>query len=63
MLMRNEKFKQDTRTIRRVEETRDMENYKPYRTAAQKASARRMAQKQDGRFVSFAPVSHHAHRG
>lgn len=34
-------------------------NRKPYRTAAQKAEAKRTARKVDGAFVSNAPVSYH----
>lgn len=39
---------------------RDMSNRKPYRTASQKAEARRTARKcEDGTFRSSAPVSMH----
>lgn len=39
---------------------RDMTNRKPYRTAAQKAEARRTAEKgKDGVWRSNAPVSYH----
>ncbi|MGR9056040.1 hypothetical protein ACU8NH_09040 [Rhizobium leguminosarum] len=37
----------------------DMLNKKPFRTAAQKAEARRTARLVDGRYVSGAPVSYH----
>lgn len=37
----------------------DMTNRKPFRTAAQKAEARRMAVKVSGTFMSSAPVSYH----
>ena len=38
----------------------DMVNHKPYRTASQKAEARRTAYKdKDGAFRSSAPVSYH----
>lgn len=37
----------------------DMQNRKPFRTAAQKAEARRTARLVDGRYVSSAPVSYH----
>lgn len=42
------------------EEARNMNNYKPFRTKAQKAEARRLAVQIDGRWVSTAPVSRHA---
>lgn len=38
----------------------NMLNRKPYRTASQKAEARRTARIVDGRYVSSAPVSYHA---
>ena len=38
---------------------RDYNNYKPYRTKAQKAEARRTARKVNGTWVSNAPVSYH----
>jgi len=42
---------------------RDYNNYKPYRTRAQKAEARRTARKcADGTWRSSAPVSHHKTR-
>jgi hypothetical protein len=37
----------------------DMSNGKPYRTAAQKAEARRTAKKVNGTWVSNAPKSYH----
>jgi hypothetical protein len=37
----------------------DMQNRKPFRTAAQKAEARRTAKLVDRRYVSSAPVSYH----
>jgi hypothetical protein len=37
-----------------------MLNRKPFRTAAQKAEARRTARLVDGRYVSNAPVSYHS---
>lgn len=37
----------------------DMLNRKPFRTAAQKAEARRTATKVNGTYVSSAPVSYH----
>ena len=42
------------------EQARNMNNYKPYRTKAQKIEARRLAVKIDGRWISSAPVSRHA---
>lgn len=42
---------------------RDVRNYKPYRTKAQKAEARKTAVKcQDGAWRSKAPVSYHHRR-
>lgn len=42
----------------------DMTNRKPYRTAAQKAEARRTARKcDDGTYRSSAPVSYHRAAG
>jgi len=39
---------------------RDYNNYKPYRTKAQKAEARRLVRKdKDGAWKSSAPVSYH----
>jgi hypothetical protein len=37
----------------------DYTNKKPYRTRLQKEEARRRARKENGRWVSDAPVSHH----
>lgn len=39
--------------------TRDMQNRKPYRTAAQKAAARANAVQVNGTWVANAPVSYH----
>lgn len=40
----------------------DNNNYKPFRTKAQKAEARRTARKINGTWVSNAPVSYHKHK-
>lgn len=42
-----------------VDAMRDFNNYKPYRTAAQKAESRATAHKKNGTWVSSAPVSRH----
>lgn len=49
----------DYRTTRKVEETRCLKNNKPFRSAAQKDSARRMAKKVRGAF--FAPAERQYH--
>jgi len=53
----------DNRTTREVDEYRfnnaPLPNRKPYRTREQKTTARRMAKKIKGRWVSPAPVSYH----
>lgn len=45
----------DMRSVVEVEESRDMTNYKPYRTAEQKVEARRMARLVNGTWFSSAP--------
>ena len=42
-----------------VEAMRDLNNYKPYRSAEQKAEARRTARQKSGTWVSDAPVKFH----
>lgn len=55
-------MKDVSRNFRSVKEhaaERDFTNRKPYRTAAQKAEARRTARKVEGRWVSSAPITRH----
>lgn len=63
--MRNviDAYRTKPRTSHEVAESRDMANYKPYRTREQKRTARLLARKVDGRWVSPAPVSYHAKPG
>ena len=51
--------KRDFRSIKEHFANRDFSNKKPYRTAAQKAEARRTARKVGGTWVSSAPKSFH----
>jgi hypothetical protein len=48
------------RSIKEHLADRDYINRKPYRNAAQKADARRLAKMADGRWVSSAAVTRHA---
>lgn len=52
----------DNRSINEHLAQRAFLNKKPYRTAAQKAEARRLARVVDGHWVSSAAVSHHPER-
>jgi len=52
-------MKLDTRSIKEHLSNRDYLNKKPFRNAAQKAEAKRLAKIVDGRWVSNAPVSKH----
>lgn len=50
----------DTRTTAEADTKRSMINRKPFRTAEQKAEAKRLARKcDDGTWRSSAPVSYH----
>ena len=52
-------MKVDNRTTRKVDEDRNYNNRKPYRTKEQKIEARRTAYKQNGTWKSNAPMSYH----
>ena len=49
----------DIRSLKEHLSNRNFLNRKPYRTASQKAEARRTAKLVDGRWVSSAPVTFH----
>ena len=46
----------------KIETVRDLNNYKPYRTAAQKERAKEGARKYDGHFTSGVQTSQHKPR-